>query len=136
MRILLLGSNPSGASTTTGAFDLSTKSGRTLSNWMARSGCHWCELRNVVSVPTPKNRPLKLSEVKEALPGLRLLIACGKYDRIVAIGKTAAKALTLLHYEFFELPHPSGRNRLLNDPAYIDEKLKRLAEFINKPSSI
>jgi uracil-DNA glycosylase len=54
-------------------------------------------------------------------------------DKIVALGKTAEKALTLLGYDFYAMPHPSGLNRKLNDKDYIEEKIKGLRDYINKP---
>lgn len=136
MKILLLGSNPSGSSANNTAFDVSTNSGRTLSTWMAMTGCHPCSCHNVSNTPTPNNRPLTVGEIKANLARLNNDINMVSPDKIVAVGKTAAKALTLLRLEFFELPHPSGLNRQLNDPKFIEEKIKKLAEFINEPSSI
>jgi uracil-DNA glycosylase len=53
--------------------------------------------------------------------------------RIVALGKTAEKALTLLRYNFYVMSHPSGLNRQLNDPKFVEEKIKGLREYL-KPS--
>jgi len=33
--------------------------------------------------------------------------------------------------DYFSLPHPSGRNRLLNDKKYIKLKLKECKEWLN-----
>jgi len=38
--------------------------------------------------------------------------------KIVALGKAAEKALTKLKVPHYPMPHPSGRNRLLNDVEY------------------
>ena len=133
MRILLLGSNPSTSSPNNGAFDYSTKSGRTLATWIARVGCYNCILMNVSPVPTTNNKPLTVRDIKANLGRLAHDIGLVSPDKIVAVGKTAVKALTLLGLTHFELPHPSGCNRLLNNPDYIDEKIKKLQSYLELP---
>jgi hypothetical protein len=86
---------------------------------------------NVCTYKTENNRPLKISEIKVALPKLAVEIA--NADKVVALGKTAAKALTLLGVTFYEMPHPSPRNRLLNNSKYVEQKVKGLVSFCNQP---
>lgn len=88
---------------------------------------------NVSPVPTPNNRPLKVSEIKHNLDRLKILVAMSDGAKIVALGKTAEKALNMINERFYSMPHPSGRNRKLNDPAYLEEKIKGLKLFL-KPS--
>jgi hypothetical protein len=38
--------------------------------------------------------------------------------KVVALGKSAEKALTKLKVPHYPMPHPSGRNRLLNDAEF------------------
>jgi hypothetical protein len=38
--------------------------------------------------------------------------------KVVALGKSAEKALSKLKVPHYPMPHPSGRNRLLNDTEY------------------
>lgn len=46
-------------------------------------------------------------------------------NKIVTLGKEAASRFKGAHeLPHFELPHPSGRNRLLNDKTYVDEQLR------------
>lgn len=68
------------------------------------------------------------------MPLLKSKIDDIKPLRIVALGKTAEKALTLLGIPHFAMPHPSGRNRQLNDPEYLSKKIKGLQNYCN-PSS-
>lgn len=82
---------------------------------------------NVLNEKTENNRPLNGAEIKAALP--RLAIDLKGVDRVVALGKTAAKALSQLGVSFYEMPHPSGRNRLLNDVTYVEQKVKGLLEY-------
>ena len=134
MKIIFVGSNPSWASKVSKAFDLSTCSGRTLMGWTHQIGGHnLYRYANVVDKPTPNNRPLKASEIKDNIPQLKIWLEKYEGDKIVALGKTAAKALTLLRLPFYDMPHPSGLNRLLNDPEYVAQKLKGLKEFLLSP---
>jgi uracil-DNA glycosylase len=126
--ILFVGSNPSNASTCEVAFHGSTKSSKILTDWTRDIQGMKVHI-NVLNEKTENNRPLKTSEIKSNLTRLAEDIKATSPTRIVALGKTAAKALTLLQLDFYEMPHPSGRNRKLNDPAYVQEKVKGLLEF-------
>lgn len=53
------------------------------------------------------------------------------YDGIVAVGAMVRDALKKLGIDHFYMPHPSGRNYLLNDPEYVENKLNELREYIN-----
>ncbi len=135
MKVIFVGSNPSRASKTILPFYGDTKSDYVLSSW-AKHLPYEVEMSvcNVMDAPTPNNKPLSVKEIKECLANLANKV--NGQDRIIALGKTAAKALTLLHLEFYEMPHPSGRNRLLNDKNYVEEKIKGMLEFCSSiPSS-
>ncbi len=47
---------------------------------------------------------------------------------IIALGNNASKYLKTLPH--FKLPHPSGRNRQINDETFINEKLLQAKEYI------
>lgn len=129
--ILFVGSNPSNSSMTDSAFHGSTKSSQILSGWVAEIKGLKVHV-NVLNKKTDNNRPLKTSEIKANLEQLASNVNGIKPDRIVALGKTAAKALTLLHLAFYEMPHPSGRNRKLNDKNYEAQKVKGLVEYCSQ----
>lgn len=131
MTILFVGSNPSQKSVCDAAFHGSTKSSQILTSWCKDITGTKMHI-NVSNNKTEENRPLKVSEIKESLDPLMAEIVIAEADKIVALGKTAAKALTLLGVDFYEMPHPSGRNRLLNDPKYVEEKIKGLLEFCSQ----
>jgi uracil-DNA glycosylase len=89
---------------------------------------------NVSSEPTKNNKPLTAALIKNNLPRLKSKINYLKPDKIVALGKVSAKALTLLGIHFYEMPHPSGLNRQLNDISFIEEKINGLKTYILSPS--
>jgi hypothetical protein len=48
---------------------------------------------------------------------------CPQYDKIIALGSTVGDVLDSLGFSHFTLPHPSPRNRQLNDKAFVVKKL-------------
>lgn len=137
-KVLIIGSNPSQRSASVLPFWYDTKSTKVLNKWMAEvvvkhdvvvlESVHFGNVANFV---TPNNRPLKISEIKAELPRLEQFINTDVVpDKIITLGKSAEKALTMLGIEFFAMPHPSGLNRLLNDPIYVAEKIKGLSGYL------
>jgi uracil-DNA glycosylase len=55
-----------------------------------------------------------------------LVTVCKPY--IVALGNNASKALGKIPH--FKLPHPSGRNRQINDKSYIEARLAECKKYI------
>lgn len=49
---------------------------------------------------------------------------------IIALGNNASKALGMCKH--FKLPHPSGRNRQINNKKFIEAKLLKCKEFIER----
>ena len=124
---MLVGSNPSRRSPDNSVFHASTRSRMTVDAWFRDIECQ-ISFTNVSREKTENNRPLTVREIRSNLP--RLKEELKGYDKIVALGNTAQKALTLLCFDFFAMPHPSGLNRLLNDPIYIKNKIKALHRYI------
>jgi uracil-DNA glycosylase len=128
LRILLIGSNPSTASSTDEAFSADTVSGRVVRSWI--QGIDGTILfDNIVSQITKNNRPLHPNEIMCASESLLERINRIDPDRLIALGKSAAWALNELKLNFLEMPHPSGLNRKLNDKAYVTEKLELLRAY-------
>ncbi len=48
--------------------------------------------------------------------------------KIIALGNNASKALGDIPH--FKLPHPSGRNRQINNKAFIESRLKACKEWL------
>jgi uracil-DNA glycosylase len=133
--ILFIGSNTSNASADNSAFHPSTKSRKILDSWCQDIVGIKAYL-NVLDKKTEDNRPLTQEEIKVNISRLAEDIKKINPDKIIALGKTASKAVSLLGLKFLELPHPSGMNRLLNDPQYVEEKIKELVEFCSTSSDI
>lgn len=135
IKIIFLGSNPSQRSISIKPFWRDTKSMQVISNWLDMLNLNEEEIYfvNVSDVPTPNNRPLKTSEIKVALPSLSAKINDIIPAKIIALGKTAEKALTLLYIPHYTMPHPSGLNRQLNNKEFIEEKIKSLQEYLQAP---
>lgn len=131
--VLFVGSNPSNASFCDIAFHGTTRSSKILTGWCKDIQGIKVHL-NVLNKKTEKNRPLKKSEIKLNLERLDNDIKALAPSYIVALGKTAATALSMLEVKYFEMPHPSGRNRLLNDPEYVARKVKELKEYCSSSS--
>lgn len=49
---------------------------------------------------------------------------------VVALGNNASRTLNKYCIVHFKLPHPSGRNRQINDKAFIEQKLKECKEWL------
>lgn len=64
-------------------------------------------------------------------PDLQFLRDClAGYDRVIALGNVASSSLHKIGIEHFKMPHPSGRNRLLNDREYELAMIERCREYI------
>ncbi len=132
IKVLLLGSNPSIRSASDFAFFLDSKSGVTLQGWISGIEADFF-YGNVSDIKTENNRPLTRAEIKASLPSLLAKLKQDTPDRIVALGKTAHSALTLLRLPHLEMPHPSGLNRQLNDKEFAERKIKELVAFATSP---
>jgi hypothetical protein len=64
-------------------------------------------------------------------PDLQFLGECVEgHDRVIALGNVASSCLHKLGIEHFKMPHPSGRNRLLNDREYELAMIERCREYL------
>ena len=131
MRILFVGSNPSKASKTLAAFSEDARSGRVVRDWIRRAGIedNFIKLTNVSFVVTPNNRPLSPKEIQTG--GEMLRFEATRYDRVVALGVSASKALTAMGIDHLRMPHPSGKNRTLNDPTAVDQAIESLVRYVS-----
>lgn len=59
-------------------------------------------------------------------------VQCFKKDgnTFIALGNEASDRLAKVGIEHFKLPHPSPRNRKLNDPKFIDSELEKCKDYL------
>lgn len=125
--IIFAGSNPSTAAKSLVPFTPDTKSGQVLAMWIMAAGIEDHVQLNVVNYTTENNKPLSVPQMKEAAHDIAQIL--NPHDKIVALGKTASKVLTMAGISHLELPHPSGRNRKLNCPFYVNECISKLRDY-------
>lgn len=118
MKVVVVGSNPSHSP---GGPTL-----KNLNNWLEQMNAPIISFCNVSGFQTENNRPLKRSEYD--LESLSFYVSGG--DKVVALGNTASNALKLLKINHFKLPHPSPRNRQLNDSQFVNCKLEECQRYI------
>lgn len=128
LTILFIGSNPSQRASSTEAFASDTASGRILRSWIEGIEGN-IVFDNIVSRVTKNNRPLHPNEISRASAPLLERINRIRPDRLIALGKSAAQALSKLKLDFLELPHPSGLNRKLNDKDYVAQQVAALKAY-------
>lgn len=56
--------------------------------------------------------------------------------KVVALGNNASKRLSKMNIQHFKLPHPSPRNRKLNDKEYIDSELAKCYLYIKEQTDV
>lgn len=118
-KILLVGDKPSKKNLDPRIAFVGTPSYKTLQKWLQ------------VMVPEKAD----IVAINRVDPGFTThLISCSLEGRkIIACGEEAAKAL--VNYgvvNFFRLPHPSGRNRKLNDKKYVEAILLKCKAWIEE----
>lgn len=133
MRVILVGSNPSEKSPDCSPFHASTRSRTVVDGWFKDMDVD-VHFINVCDRKRSGNRPLKVSEIRGALPRFQSRLEESEFQncKLVALGKTASKALKMLEVEYHEMPHPSGANRFWNDKAKAAEVIKGLREYLDE----
>lgn len=60
------------------------------------------------------------------------LLIWARASKVIALGNNAAKHIFSMDIPHFKLPHPSGRNRQINDKEFIAKKLKECREWLKE----
>ena len=129
MRVIFVGLSPSTKSLNPDVPFYDTKSGITLKRWidllgLTKDHCAFTNCNPIVGAT--KADMVHLSNQIE------LLEHCfGNETVFVALGTVASKALTKLGVLHISMPHPSPRNRKLNDPNYIINILSATSTALN-----
>lgn len=129
MRVLIVGQNPSKKNIDPYTPFDGTRSGVTVNKWLDKlevhkSMCYSINCKNSVDY--------KFNEqgIRETADYLNYSVPFMKYDKILALGKIAHKVLAQAGIAHFELPHPSGRNRKLNDKKWLSKQLELAKEYV------
>ena len=102
MRVLVVGMNPS-----TRSPKKSHATFRKLNGWMSECGVAYYSFCNTFDDIS--------SAEKSKVDFNRLIELSCDYSKIIALGNFVSDALNTISVSHFKLPHPSPRNRLLND---------------------
>ena len=70
------------------------------------------------------------SEVPWHLRHLKSRPVPARNDVVIALGNEASKVLTKENIPHLKIPHPSGKNYLLNDKKVVDRFLKECKDYI------
>lgn len=85
-------------------------------------------LKNWIDFLNPKEASLINSHTSILM--LRIEVYSNLGDTVVALGNVASQRLTKAGIPHFKLPHPSGRNRKLNNKKFIDSELKKCQTYL------
>ncbi len=119
MRVIVIGMNPSSSQKLTKTSALSR-----LREWMTSIGVNDYAFANVVLTPG--------RVAKNMVDTDRVLSYSTQYDKIIGLGNFVSEILTDLGIDHCKLPHPSGLNRMINDPELIRKKLEDCQEYLAK----
>jgi len=139
-KILVIGLCPSKISPDFSAFHPATKSRKTLDKWFKSAGVdnNKFEYINVFFFSNEEvyTRDQKwCQDFEDAMDDLK------KYDKIMACGKQVTEEIQKYFNrkgynrpikKMLFLPHPSGRNRLLNDPKNVEIMIKDIKRYVNE----
>ena len=124
-KVWFVGSNPSRKNDDKMTPFYGTKSHMTLISWIATldvSDYGFINASNEFAVDG------KVKVTKDDY--LRLYTVLGNKQLVVALGKIASDTLVKLDIPHYRLPHPSPRNRILNDSNVVEEHLAKCKEYL------
>lgn len=131
MKVVFVGSNPSTSSPNNTPFHPSTKSRKVVDAWVWGTGLDIEPVfLNVSDIPIANNKPLKLDDSMLSIFAIK--VGAHVDAPVVALGATAATALRRVGIHCLCLPHPSGMNRKLNSPEYVEHTIETLKVYIER----
>ena len=123
--MLFVGINPAGPEIR-GAIRDTSAIGR-LHKWARTLRLKYFSFVNVIQEPGGAH-----SQTRVAGQFVRDCFTGGCWSAVVALGNVPSRALTKLGIPHFTLPHPSFRNRKLNDPDYEKQVLEECRAYIRR----
>lgn len=127
-RIAIVGLNPSSKNTDPNTPFAGTMSEKRLQSWIEYLGLKDYFLMNLSNRVESDSRLASVSdeELEQARQNLR------SFRHIIALGSKVSQNLRKLNVPHWRLPHPSGRNRLLNDPKYVRMELDKCKQNLKE----
>lgn len=120
-KVLVLGMNPGNNPK---AFHYKNHTIDRLNQWCAFLGIERWSFSNCVD----RQGDVKIKDVDfEWLESL-----CSDYDKIIALGNFPSICLGRINKTHFKLPHPSPRNRVMNDKQKVNSLLEMCKEYIHE----
>lgn len=132
MKVLIVGQNPSRMNFDPEVPFVGTKSYKTLLDWIKYLDIKEFDTVNVCEEYTiPTSFKALMNQTQHVISYI------GKYkpDNIIALGSVAHRVLDELGVKHYTLPHPSPRNRSLNDKTAIIEKLDRCKKYLGSQNT-
>lgn len=115
MRVLVVGLNPS-------KLGGKSPSLKTLSKWFDHLGLKNSSFINLYEKDIcPEQCQIEL---------IKKMVSVNHYDAVICLGEHVSKKLYLNDIDHFRLPHPSPRNRQLNNKNYIHSELKACKNYL------
>lgn len=119
MKVLVIGMNPS---TKPMLKNRPSSTFKKLEEWMDKCNIHYFSFCNTFDTPCEA----KFDKVDK----WRLIELSTQSDKIIALGGFVSTTLNKLGIDHFKMPHPSPRNRLLNDKEYEKSMIKQCRKFL------
>lgn len=93
-----------------------------LNQWVSELGIEHYGFVNAVS---------HVGECKIKNADFDLIKACAsQHDKVIALGSFASACLGRINISHYKLPHPSPRNRLMNDKVFVKKTLNECKEYV------
>lgn len=95
---------------------------RVLHTWLDQLNLKYVSFSNIYEeIGEYKDQEIKRDHLREI---------CSNYDKVLALGTKVGDVLGNNGIPHFKLPHPSGRNRQLNDKGFLNERLELCKSYL------
>jgi len=115
--VIVVGINPSSARSITAGSTLAR-----VHRWMTYCGETTYDFTNVVLTPGDYSRGMvDFGDLSRSVSG---------YERVVALGDFVSYCLMRAGVDHYVAPHPSGRNRKMNDQCFVTVQIEGLRAYL------